>query len=157
MLIYKNIASNEGSPPASEQFKSARSRASNFSQGREQAIIKIPYEVPAEIRDLTEKSVEEARKAFERFVEAAHKATAQAEGTAHSLQSSAKDVSAQALSFTEANVNAAFDLAQKLVHAKDPQEILAHQSEYVKMQLAAIEEQAKELGTAVLKAVPPKK
>jgi hypothetical protein len=39
---------------------------------------KIPYEIPAEIRDLTAKSVEDARKAFESFIEAAHKATAQA-------------------------------------------------------------------------------
>src|SRR6202040_3825920 len=62
---------------------------------------KIPYEIPAEIRDLTAKSVEEARKAFGSFIEAAHKATAQAEGTANALQSSAKDVSAKALSFTE--------------------------------------------------------
>jgi hypothetical protein len=53
-------------------------------------------------------------------------------------------------------VNAAFDLAQKLVHAKDPQEFFAHQYEYVKMQHAAIEEQAKELGN-FLKAGPPKK
>jgi hypothetical protein len=47
--------------------------------------------------------------------------------------------------------------AQKLIQAKDPQEILAHQSEYVKKQLAAMEEHAKELGTAVLKAVTPDK
>jgi hypothetical protein len=40
---------------------------------------KIPYESPAEIRDLTAKSVEEARKAFGSFIVAAHKATAQAE------------------------------------------------------------------------------
>ena len=86
-----------------------------------------------------------------------HKATAQAEGTASALQSSAKDVSAKALSFTEANLKAAFDHAQKLIQAKDPQEILAHQSEYVKNQLAAMEEHAKELGTAVLKAVTPDK
>ena len=77
---------------------------------------KIPYEIPAEIRDLTAKSVEEARKAFGSFIEAAHKATAQAEGTANALQSSAKDVSAKALSFTEANLKAAFDHAQKLIH-----------------------------------------
>ena len=101
---------------------------------------KIPYEIPAEIRDLTAKSVEEARKAFGSFIEAAHKATAQAGGTANALQSSAKDVSAKALSFTEANLKAAFDHAQKLIQAKDPQEILAHQSEYVKKQLAAMEE-----------------
>src|SRR3977135_852870 len=68
---------------------------------------KIPYEIPTEIRDLTAKSVEEARKAFGSFIEAAHKATAQAEGTTNALQSTAKDVSAKALSFTEANLKAA--------------------------------------------------
>ncbi|MGH6839569.1 MAG: phasin [Methylocella sp.] len=118
---------------------------------------KTPSEIPAEIRDLTAKSVEEARKAFEIFIAAAHKATAQAEGTATSLQSSAKDASAKALSFTEANMKAAFDHAQKLVQAKNPQEILAHQSEYVQKQLAAMEEHAKELGAAVLKKVTPDK
>src|SRR5438309_9972479 len=111
---------------------------------------KIPYEIPAEIRDLTAKSVEEA---FESFIAAAHKATAQAEGSATALQSSAKEASAKALNFTEANVKAAFDHAQKLIQAKNPQEILAHQSEYVKKQLAAMEEHAKEIGAAVLKKV----
>jgi phasin len=74
-----------------------------------------------------------------------------------SVQSRAKDVSAKALSFTEANLKATFDHAQNLIQAKDPQEILAYQAEYVKKQLAAIEEHAKELGTAVLKAVTPDK
>ena len=118
---------------------------------------KIPYEIPTEIRDMTAKSVEEARKAFERFSEAAHKASAQAEGAANMMQSSVKDVSAKALSFTEAHVKAAFDHAQKLIQAKNPQEFLAHQSEYVKAQLAAMEEHAKELGTAILKKVTPEK
>jgi phasin len=113
--------------------------------------------IPDEIRDLTSKNVEEARKAFESFIEAAHKATAQVEGTANALQASAKEASTKALSFTEANVKAAFDHAQKLVQAKDPQEILAHQTEFVKKQLAAIEAHAKELGTAVLKKVTPDK
>lgn len=118
---------------------------------------KSPYEIPAEIRDMTAKSVEEARKAFEGFIEAAQKATAQAEGTANALQTSAKEATTKALSFTEANVKAAFDHAQKLIHAKDPQEFLAHQSEYVKKQLASIEEHAKEIGAAVLKKVTPDK
>jgi phasin len=113
--------------------------------------------IPDDIRDLTAKSVEEARKAFDTFIQAAHKATAQMEGTANALQSSAKEASAKALSFTEANVKAAFDHAQKLVQSKDPQEMLAHQTEFVKKQLAAIETHAKELGAAVLKKVTPDK
>ena len=116
-----------------------------------------PYEIPAEIRDLTAKSVEEARQAFKSFIEARSQGNRAGGRHRKRLQSSAKDVSAKALSFTEANLKAAFDHAQKLIQAKDPQEILAHQSEYVKKQLAAMEEHARELGTAVLKAVTPDK
>ena len=64
---------------------------------------------------------------------------------------------AKALSFTETHVKEALDHAQKLIQAKNPQEILAHQSEYVKKQLAAMEEHAKDLGAAVLKKVTPDK
>ena len=56
------------------------------------------------------------------------------------------------MSFAEINVNAAFDLAEKLVHAKDLQEVLSIQSEYVKAQMAAIQSQTKELGEVVWKA-----
>ena len=116
-----------------------------------------PFEIPNEIRDLTSKSVEESRKALERFMEAARTASAQAEEAASKTQSSVKDVSAKALSFTEAHINAAFDHAQKLIQAKDPQELLALQTEYVKTQLASMQEHAKELGAALLKTVTPER
>ena len=54
-------------------------------------------------------------------------------------------------------MKAAFDHAQKLIQAKNPQEFLAHQSEYVKAQLAAMQEHAKEIGAAVLKTGTPDK
>jgi len=52
-------------------------------------------------------------------------------------------------------VNAAFDLAHKLVHAKDPQEALAIQSEYLKSQIASLQEQAKTIGGLIQKAAQP--
>jgi hypothetical protein len=57
------------------------------------------------------------------------------------------------LSYTERNVNAAFDLAQKRVRAKDPPEALALQSEYMKTQLAVLQEQAEELGSILQKSL----
>ena len=72
---------------------------------------------------------------------------------AESMTASAKEVSSKAIGFAEANVKAAFDLAEKLVQAKDPKEILAIQSEYLKSQVASVQEQAKVLGDAVKKAV----
>ena len=70
---------------------------------------------------------------------------------------STKDVSTKAVSFAETNVNSAFDLAERLIHAKDVQDALAMQAEYLKSQLAAIEDQMKELGDAVQKATGVKK
>ncbi|QGM96639.1 phasin [Methylocystis parvus] len=108
------------------------------------------YQVPNEVRDFAEKSVEQARKAFEGFAGAAHKALTSAPDLP--IVPGAKDVGTKALSFAEANVNAAFDLAQKLVKAKDPQEVFQLQAEYVKSQLSAIQEQTKELGAAIQKS-----
>ena len=110
------------------------------------------YEVPAEMRDFAERSVAQARKAFEGFMGAVHKTAGNVESPAIPGLSGAKDVSLKAVSFAETNVNAAFDLAEKLVHAKDLQEVLAIQSDYVKAQMAAIQSQTKELGEVVQKA-----
>lgn len=113
-----------------------------------------PFEVPNELRDFAERSVEQARKAFEGFLSVAQRASGAA-GDATNTSQGAKTVSAHVLSYTERNVNAAFDLAQKLARAKDPQEALALQSEYLKTQLAVLQEQAKELGSIVQKSLTP--
>lgn len=107
------------------------------------------YEIPTEMRDLAEKSVDQARKAFEGFVNAAQKAVGQAEGTTASVQTNVKEIGTKAMAFAEHNVRSAFDLAQKLVRAKDLQEVLTLQSDYAKAQMATIQDQAKELGSIV--------
>lgn len=114
-----------------------------------------PFEVPNELRDFTERSVEQARKAFEGFLTVAQKTVGATGDAANTTQSNAKSMSASVLSFTEQNLNAAFDLAHKLVQAKDPQEALALQSEYLKSQLVALQSQAKELGSLLQKSVTP--
>lgn len=114
------------------------------------------YQIPNEVRDFAAKSVEQARKAFEGFTGSAQKALSSAETSASSLQSGAKDVVQKAFGYAEANVNAAFDLAQKIVQAKDPQEVLRLQAEFLKAQVDAVQEQAKELGSIVQKATTNK-
>jgi phasin len=115
----------------------------------------LNLEIPAEIREFAEKTVDQARKAFDSYVAAAQKATAQSEAAAETFASSAKDLGSKAISYAETNVKAAFDLAEKMVQAKDPKEILAIQSEFLKSQIASVQEQAKALGEAVKKAVTP--
>jgi phasin len=106
----------------------------------------MKYEIPTEMRDFAEKSVDQARKAFDGFLNAAQKAMESFEGSTNSMQSSATDATRRTLSFAEQNIAAAFDHAQKLVRAKDLQEAFQLQSDFAKAQFAAIQGQMKELG-----------
>ena len=114
------------------------------------------YQVPAQMRDFAEKSIEQARHAFEEFIGLAQKAVGSAQVGALAMPSGVKDVGAKAMFYAEANVKAAFDHAQKLVHAKDLQEVMQLQSEYLKAQMATLQEQAKEIGSTVQNAVTAK-
>jgi len=102
------------------------------------------YEVPAEMRDFAEKSVEQARKAFDSFIGAARRTADTVQGSAELARSNALDASSRGFEYAEQNVNAAFDLAQKLVRSRDMQEAMQHQAEFVRSQFAAIQAQAKE-------------
>lgn len=110
-------------------------------------------EIPPQIREMAEKSVDQAKKAFDSFVQQAHKAVSTMETQAVQMQSSAKDLNAKAMSFAEANIAASFAFAQKLVRAKDASEIASLQQAFVQDQMKALGEQAKEIGTATTKIV----
>ena len=113
------------------------------------------YEMPGEMREFAERSVDQARKAFEGFVTVAQKAAGAVDGATQQAQSSAKTVSAQLLGFAEKNVSAAFELANKMVKVKDPQEAISVQSEFLKTQMSALQAQAKELGSVIQKSATP--
>ncbi len=115
------------------------------------------YEVPKEMREFAERSVAQARKAFDGFMGAVQKTAQTVDTSAFPPAAAAKDVSDKAVTFAQTNVNAAFDVAQKLVHAKDFQEVVAIQTEYLKAQMEALQNQSRELGAAAQSAATPKK
>jgi phasin len=104
------------------------------------------YEIPEELRDFAERSVNQARKAFEGFVEVGKKTAGTVDRAGNEPQAGSKDASSQVLGFAERNVNAALDLAQKLVHVKDAQEALALEREFLKTQFDALQNEAQEIG-----------
>lgn len=110
------------------------------------------FEIPADMRKFAEQSVEQARKAFDGFISAAQQAVNDMEGRASMAQANAKNVGEQAMTFAQSNIMASFELAQKLVRAKDVEEIMKLQSEYVKSQIQTLNEQAKQLGESATKA-----
>jgi phasin len=110
------------------------------------------FDVPTQMRQFAEQSVEQAKKAVDGFMTAAQKAAATVETQAATAQTGAKDMGQKAMSFAEQNIANSFDFAQKLVRAKDIQEVMALQAAFVKAQMQAMSEQAKELGTTATKA-----
>jgi len=109
-------------------------------------------DVPTQMRQFAEQSVEQAKKAVDGFLTAAHKTAVTLENQTSTAQSGAKDMSQKVMGFAEQNINNSFEFAQKLVRAKDIQEVMALQQEFLKSQMQAMQAQAKDLGAAATKA-----
>jgi phasin len=122
---------------------------------KERAMNKDPkstFEIPPEMRNLAEQSVEQAKKAVDGFILAAHQAVGALEEHAAAAQAGAKDVGRKAMTFAEQNVASSFDFAQRLVRAKDTQEVMRLQSEFIRSQLETLSQQARELGETATRA-----
>jgi phasin len=102
-------------------------------------------EVPAELRDLAEKTIDQAERAFGMFFEAAAKSVG-------AIPSPGTEISKQALSFTEQNMKAAFEHARKLVHATDLQQALQIQSEFLRSQFTNAGEHMRQISSDVMAA-----
>ncbi len=111
------------------------------------------YEIPAEMRDFAEKSVEQARKAMDGFLGAAQRTVETFEGSANTVQASASDVTRRTFSYAEQNIAAAFDLAQRMVRARDMQEAMQIQAEFVRSQFESMQTQMKEFGSLAQNAM----
>jgi phasin len=110
------------------------------------------FEIPAEMRNVAEQSVVQARQAFDGFMSAAQKAVAKVEEQASVAQSGVKDASGKVMEFAEQNVATSFDFAQKLVRAKDVEEMMRIQAEFVRSQMETLTEQAREIGQGASQA-----
>ncbi len=111
-----------------------------------------PFEIPEQMRDFADKSVDQARKAFDSFIEASQKAVSTVDGSPNAVQSGARDINKKALEYAEEHIGAAFALAQNIVRANDVQEIMKLQSEFLKSQMEILGEQAREFSETATKA-----
>ena len=105
------------------------------------------YEIPTEMRDFAEKSVEQARKAFDGFMGAAQRTVDTLEDSTSNAQANTTDWTRKTFSYAEQNIQAAFDLAQRMVRAKDVQEAMQIQAEFVRTQFESMQTQMKEFGS----------
>jgi len=99
---------------------------------------KLKMEVPPQVREFAQKSVDQAEKAISTFIESASKSAA-------GMPAPMNDVAKQALAITEANLKASFDHARRLMEAKDINEIMQIQSDFLRNQFGIAMEQSKKI------------
>jgi phasin len=110
------------------------------------------FEIPADMRNFAERSMAQAKQAFDGFLSAAQQAISRAEGQAAAAQAGAADMSRKAMTFAGHNMAASFAFAQKLAQARDVEEVMRLQADFVKAQMQAFAEQARELGASFTQA-----
>ena len=106
---------------------------------------KTNFEIPDSVRQIAEQSLDQAKDAYAQLIDASRKAQDMVEQSSGAVAESAKDVQKKALSYAESNMKAGFDLAEKLVKAKDFQEALEIQSTFARQQMSTYSEQAQQL------------
>ena len=103
------------------------------------------------MRAVAERSIEQAKLAFNNHIQAAQEAVSTFEQWVKASQVGAQGITKKAMSFAERNVLSAFEFAQKIVQAKDIQEFIRMQTEFVQSQIQVLSEQVKDLGDTATK------
>ena len=83
---------------------------------------------------------------------AARKAVGTVEDQAKTAKADADNIQRTALEYSEENIAAAFELAQKMVRAGDVNEMVKLQSDYLRKQMESLGEQVRDLGDKATKA-----
>jgi phasin len=105
----------------------------------------LDFEIPTSVRDLASKTVDQAREAYNRFIETARQAHDVVAKSSDVFTSGARELNEKAVKYTEANLQAQFELAQRLVNAKDLKEALDIQNQFARQQMETYAHQAQEL------------
>ena len=98
------------------------------------------------VRAMLTENLEKVRKASDEYFQLLEKG----------LGSSQLPIAGQTKPFTDfmqRNVAATFDLCDKLINAKDPQDALRIQSEFFQTQMRAMTDQARSMGESAMKAM----
>ena len=107
---------------------------------------KPTMEIPAAMREMAERNVEQARSAYTQFMDMARQAQDMVAKSSDAMATSAKEVQARALRYAQENMDSSFAFASDLARARDLQEFLQIQQRYAQKQAMTYTQQAQELG-----------
>ncbi|WP_369722178.1 phasin family protein [Bradyrhizobium sp. LLZ17] len=101
------------------------------------------------MREMAQTTLDKAKEAVSKYMTESQKLREKADSSVRSTYSAAKEMNERAVAFAEENVVAGFELAQRLLHAKDPQEMGAVYQSHLKEQMEKMNAQFRELASAM--------
>ena len=104
------------------------------------------FEIPTDVRKMTEKSVEQVKTAISGYLQLLQRAIPDD-------VMGGSELGNKILGYAERNVASAFEFAQRLVQVRDIQELTKLQTDFMQAQMQAMTEQAKDLSETATKAV----
>ncbi len=110
-------------------------------------------EVPAAMREATEKGIEQAREAYTKLKEASEEATDILEDTFETSRQGMIDFNLKAVDAAKTNTDATFQFARDLMGLKSFAEVIELQSSFAKGRFDALSSQTKEMQEAASKIV----
>ena len=102
-------------------------------------------EVPADVADFAQKSVDQAQAAFDKASDIAHSNMQYFDAAAGAFKARAADIQLKAMEIAQINMNSAFTFVRKAFSVKDPTEYAALQQDFARDQFAAFTRQASDL------------
>ena len=106
------------------------------------------------MREMAQATLDKAREAVSKYMTESQKLREKVDSGVRATYSSAKEMNDKAMAFAEANVAAGFELAQRLLQAKDPQEMGTVYQNHLKEQMERMNAQFRELGSAMSQPPP---
>src|SRR4051812_13314678 len=101
------------------------------------------------MREMAQTTLDKAKEALSKYMTESQKMREKADTSVRSTYSAAKEMNERAVAFAEENVVAGFELAQRLLHAKTPQEMGAVYQSHLKEQMEKMNVQFRELASAM--------
>jgi hypothetical protein len=101
------------------------------------------------MREMAQTTLDKAKEAVSKYMTESQKLREKADSGVRATYSTAKEANDKAVAFAEANVASGFDLAQRLLHAKNPQEMSAMYQSHLKEQMEKMNAQFRELTSAM--------
>jgi len=105
-----------------------------------------PFQIPTDMRKMTEQSMEQVRAAINGYLQFFQRAVP-------GDVMGGSELSNKMLGYAERNVARAFEFAQRLAQVRDVQGLVTLQMEFIQAQMQAMTEQAKDLSETATKAL----